>query len=224
MKSIKLSKRLHTVASLVRNGAVAADVGTDHAYIPIYLVQEGISPLAIATDINEGPIFRAMQNISLCDLQKKIICYVAPGLYGIEKHSPDDVLICGMGGELIAQILCESDYVKNSRVNLILQPMTSIAELREFLSHGFDIYDEKIVFEDGKFYQIICAKYSGNSHDFSNAELELGKINIERREAIFLELLDFTIAKKKRILQGLLAGNCNTEKIEREIREMEALK
>ena len=224
MNSTRLSKRLHTVASFVRNGAVVADIGTDHAYLPIHLVQVGISPLAVATDINEGPILRAKHNISISNLQDKIVCYVAPGLCGIEEHSPNDIMICGMGGELIAQILSESDYVKNREINLILQPMTSILELREYLSCGFDIYDEKIVHEDGKFYQIICAKYSGNSHEYSNAELELGKINIERREDTFLKLLGFTIEKKKKILQGLLAGNCDTEKIEEEIREMESLK
>ena len=205
-------------------GQKCADIGTDHAYIPIYLVQNGISKRAIATDINEGPILRARQNIIENGLRDKIACYVASGLDGIEPQEPTDITICGMGGELIAKIIDASSYIRNDGVNLILQPMTSALELREYLQNGFEIYNEKVVFEDGKYYQIICARYDGKPRKYTSVELEMGKINIESGEKIFLDFLEYTILKKKKILKGLIAGNCNTEKIEAEIRELEALR
>ena len=224
MSQIKLSKRLSTVASLVRDGAIVADIGTDHAYLPIYLVQADIAKRAIASDINEGPIMRARANIEKNTLEDKIITYIANGLDGIEKHTPTDILICGMGGELIAQIIDACDYVKNGDISLILQPMTTAFELREYLKNGFSIYDEEVVFEDGKYYQIICARYDGQAHSYSDVELELGSINIKKRTDTFLRLLDYTINKKKKILDGQLCGGCDTAKTEREINELEKLK
>ncbi len=224
MKQLKISKRLCTAASFVRDGAVIADVGTDHAYIPIYLTQIGKISKAIATDINEGPILRAKENIAFFSYQDKIEAYIADGLEGIERHSPDDILICGMGGELIAEILEGCKYIKNERVNLILQPMTSILELRTYLQNGFLIYDEEVVFEDGKYYQVICAKYDGVYHNYTQLELELGKINIQKRSSTFLNLLDFTILKKRKIMQGLEKGACDTTEISKFIKELEKLR
>lgn len=224
MRQLKLSKRLGTAAQFVCDGAVVADIGTDHAYIPIYLVQSGKASRAIATDINEGPLGRANENVALYELEDKITTYIANGLDGIEAYAPDDIVICGMGGELIADIIDKCNYVRNSDKNLILQPMTTILELREYLKNGFEITDETVVYEDGKYYQIICARYDGQAHEYSKIELELGKINIKKREAVFLKMLDFCIAKKKKIRDGLLKGGCDTAEIEKEIEEMEKLR
>ena len=149
---------------------------------------------------------------------------IANGLDGIEEYSPDDILICGMGGELISEIIEKCEYVKNIDKRLILQPMTCISELRDYLRKGFEIIDEAIVYEDRKYYQIICARYDGKIREFSSAELELGKINIQRREDVFLKMLDFYIDKKKKIRNGILKGGCDSTRIETEILEMEKLK
>ena len=221
---IKLSKRLSTVASFVRNGVIVADVGTDHAYLPIYLVQSKKAKKAIATDINEGPLSRARENILQNGLENEILTYISDGLNGIESNFPDDIMICGMGGELIAEILDKSNYVKNSNVNLILQPMTSAKELREYLQNGFFICDETVVFEDGKFYQIICAKYDGQKHKFSEIELEVGKINIMNKSNDFKEFIAHTIEKKKKIFLGLKKSGRDTTGVEKEIKDLEKLK
>ncbi len=221
---IKLSKRLSTVASFVRNGVIVADVGTDHAYLPIYLVQSKKAKKAIATDINEGPLSRARENILQNGLENEILTYISDGLNGIESNFPDDIMICGMGGELIAEILDKSNYVKNSNVNLILQPMTSAKELREYLQNGFFIYDETVVFEDGKFYQIICAKYDGQKHKFSEIELEVGEINIMNKSNDFKEFIAHTIEKKKKIFLGLKKSGRDTTGVEKEIKDLEKLK
>lgn len=224
MADIKLSKRLSTAASYVRSGAFVADIGTDHAYLPIHLVLSGVAKGALASDINEGPIKTAKENIAKYGLADKINAQIANGLDGVEAYKPTDILICGMGGELIAQILDASSYVKSEGVRLILQPMTSVAELREYLSNGFSTIAENVVCEDGKIYQIICAEYDGLVHNYSSAELELGKRNIESKSTEFYVLLDSVIAKKQKKLNGLRLGGYETDELEKEIKELEGLR
>lgn len=223
MSDLKLSKRLSAAASFVRDGAVCADIGTDHAYIPISLVLDGRVDYAIASDINEGPILKAKENIEKYGLSDKISVRIADGLNGIEEYKPNSIVICGMGGELIARIINDCDYVKQQGIQLILQPMTSIAELREYLSHGFKIYDEDIVFDADKLYQIICAEYDGNEHEYTNAELEIGKINIEKRPPLYKNLVNSFIDKKKKRYNGLRLGGHPTVDVENEIKELEKL-
>ena len=217
---IKISKRLCTVADYVRNGAVVADIGTDHAYLPIYLAQANKIQRAVASDINVGPLDRARINIEKNGLNNVIDTYLTNGLNGIEKFEPTDILICGMGGELIAKIIEESSYVKNNNIRLILQPMTMVKELREYLSAGFFTIAENIVAEDGKLYQIICVEYDGKEHNLSNVELELGKKNIEGNSDEYKLLLFSTIAKKQKKIDGLRLGGQDTSQAERELEEL----
>ena len=223
MSDFKLSKRLSAAASFVRDGAVCADIGTDHAYIPISLVLENRVKYAIASDINEGPILKAKENIEKYGLSDKITVRVADGLDGIETYKPDSIVICGMGGELIARIIDNCDYVKKQGIQLVLQPMTSISELREYLSHGFKIYNEDIVLDADKLYQIICAEFDGKEYSYTKAELEIGKINIKNKPQLFKDLVDSVLEKKRKRYNGLKLGGYNTEEIKNEIKELEAL-
>ena len=223
MRDIILSKRLSTAASFVRSGAVCADIGTDHSYVPIYLVLSGIVKKAIASDVNEGPTLIAKENVKKYGLDDKIIVRIANGLDGIEEYKPTDILICGMGGELISEILNRSEYVKNNEVRLILQPMTAIKELREYLSHGYKITDETLVFDADKLYQVICAEYDGMEHPYTDIELELGKINIEKREELFSMLVKNTLKKRRKRFEGLKVGGYQTDDLEKEISELEAM-
>ena len=223
MNGLKLSKRLSAAASFVRDGAVCADIGTDHAYLPIYLVGSGIASFAVASDINEGPIASANDNIKKYGLENKISTQIADGLDGISQYKPDHILICGMGGELIARIIEDSSYVKKNGIKLILQPMTSIKELREYLAHGFSVYDEAIVWDSGKYYQIICAEYDGNDHIYTDLELEVGKINIRDKKPLFTEYINHLLKKKRRVYDGLKAGGRDLSYAEKEIKELEAL-
>ena len=220
---LKISKRLCTAASFVRNGAVVADIGTDHAYLPIYLALENRITYALASDINEGPISKARENIIKYGLESKITTAVANGLDGIEKYNPTDIVICGMGGELIAQILENSEYAKKQGVRLILQPMTSVKELREYLQKGYSTIAENVIFEDNKLYQVICVEYDGVIRHYSNAELELGVKNIENGGEEFKMLFDATIKKKEKKLNGLKIGGYDTTEAENEIIELKKL-
>ena len=221
---LKISKRLCTAASYVRNGAVVADIGTDHAYLPIYLALENRITRGVASDINEGPISKARENIHKYGLENIIDTCVSNGLDGIEKYEPTDIVICGMGGELIAQIIENSSYVKKQGVRLILQPMTTIRELREYLQSGFSTIAENIVHEDNKLYQIIYVEYDGISREYSDAELELGIKNIENDGELFEKLLCSLISKKQKKLDGMKLGGYDTTEIEKEINEFKMLK
>ena len=180
MNPPKLSPRLMSAAEFVRPMAVVADVGTDHAYLPIYLCKTGKIRSAVASDINEGPVERAKINIASHSLAKKIAVCHTDGLSGIETYSPTDVVICGMGGELIVDIISKAEWTKNRDIRLILQPMTHAEKLREYLCEsGYLIIDEALAREE-KVYQIICAEYRGERVEYSPMELVFGKQNLER--------------------------------------------
>lgn len=176
---LKLSNRLAAAAEMCGEGSVA-DIGTDHALLPIRLVLDG-HPCAAACDIREGPCERAHRNIEKFGLCDKIKVYCRPGLDGIDDFAPDNIFICGMGGEMIASILGASDYPKKSRCRLILQPQSMQDVLRRYLcSNGFSINRESVVYDAGKYYQIISAEYDGTGRELNAVEQRLGRLNLER--------------------------------------------
>ena len=174
-------RRLEVAASFGRRGARVADIGTDHASLPIYLVGNGFAPCALACDINEGPLRAAKLNISSAGLSDRISTRLTDGLSGIEDYSPEDIYILGMGGELISKIVLASELSKRSGVRLILQPMTHSHDLRRDLyANGYNIIDETLVKDRDRVYQIIAAEYDGTVRSATEVELWLGKKNIER--------------------------------------------
>ena len=202
MNSPKISKRLLIASSFAKKGEFIADVGTDHAYLPIYLYTNKIIRGAIVSDINEGPIDRASKNIREFSCENKIIPVLCDGLSKIEEYSPDSVFILGMGGELIANIISNAEWLKKNKTRLIMQAMTHSELLREYLiKNGFEITDEAIV-EDSKIYQITVAEYTGNITDANKLELRFGKINLQRREEILLRAMQ----REKEILEARLRG------------------
>lgn len=174
--------RLKAAAGYARPGKFIADVGTDHAYLPVYLLESGISSGALATDINRGPLERAAANVAGAGLGDRITLRLADGLRGAEEFCPEDIFILGMGGELIARILGDSEYIKNEKIRLVLQPMTRQAALRRFLLEGgFRIDDEVLVKDEGgRIYQIICAGYDGVRRTADEASLLCGAIILSR--------------------------------------------
>lgn len=175
-------------AELCHRADFVADVGTDHAYLPIYLCLSGRIRGAVASDINQGPVERARENIDKYSLGEKITVVRADGLYGIDAYSPDMIMILGMGGELIARIIGDAQYTRNENVRLCMQPMTHPEILREFLlSNGYSIIDEALA-EEEKIYQLIVAKYTGRTESYTDAELLLGRLNAERGGEVFERL------------------------------------
>ena len=223
MKEIKLSKRLSDAAALVRDGASFADIGTDHAYLPIFLLQNGKIDRAYASDINQGPIENANENLKKYGLCDKVTTRVANGLDGIEDFAPTDIAICGMGGELIIKILEGVPYVRQNHIRLILQPMTHIELVREYLQNGFYTVAENVVCEDGKIYQVLCLQYDGEFHSLTREELELGKMNIKSNTEEFKKLLFSTIAKYQKRIDGIKLGGGDTSELEKYIEKLRGL-
>ena len=198
----KISKRLEAAASFVRRGVRIADIGSDHAYLPIYLYNSGLISFAVASDINEGPVKCGEANVREYGARNGVEVRRADGLSGIEEYAPDDIFILGMGGELIASIIDKAQWLKDPRVRLILQPMTHPEILRKYLyGNGFSIIDEKII-KDDKIYQIICAEYSGRVESADSLELMFGKRNLAREE----ELLREALLRAKQIYSERIAG------------------
>ena len=218
-KKIKLSldSRIATAASLVRHGAVVADIGTDHGYLPITLLMDGKIPFAAASDLRPGPLNRAVANAKKYGVEDSIRFFCTDGLEGIplaELHVTD-IVICGMGGELISRILSESAYIRNSNMQLILQPMSAVEELRAYLaSSGFAVCEERIACSKDKLYQCIVARYDGAPHFYTPAQLLLGKHILLRGTAdtLFVPLLQKYIRKTQREYAGKMQGGADTEK------------
>ncbi len=188
-QSIKLSQRLSAAAALVREGAFVADVGTDHAYLPLWLLLTGRIRGGVVSDIHQGPIERAEEHIRRYGAEGKLIPVLCDGLSGLELYAPEDILILGMGGELIASIIDAAPMTKREGVRLILQPMTHPELLRRFLwENGYTITDEVLVKEE-KIYQILVAEYVGEAEEFDELSLLFGKLNLERGGALLGELL-----------------------------------
>lgn len=190
MELPNLDSRLGSVADFVRQGAYVADIGSDHAYLPLWLVLSGRAARAIASDIVEGPVARAAANVSAYGAEDKVRVIRADGLSGVKGLPITDVVIAGMGGELIADIISSAEWVFDAKYRLILQPMTHSEILRrELLARGFLIIDETLTESaDGKrIYTTLCAEYNGESTlcEWSAGELLFGKKNIERGGELF---------------------------------------
>ena len=167
---------------MVPRGARLADIGSDHAYLPIALCLENKIECALASDINEGPVAAAVANISKNGLSDRIVAVRADGLDKTRAFAPDCITVLGMGGELIVSILDKADWVRSEGITLVLQPMTHPEILAKYLAeNGFDIIDERIVRDGGRddrIYRILCAKFDGRARELTEAEALVGKINL----------------------------------------------
>lgn len=151
-----ISRRLERVASFVKDGGVVADIGTDHGYIPIYLVKEKRAVSAIAMDVRMGPLSRAKEHIAEYGLEKQISVRLSDGLEKLCPNEADTVVIAGMGGELMIRILQQGRHMWDSVKQWVLSPQSELAQVRRFLAEqGFRIEKEDMLEEDGKFYVIL---------------------------------------------------------------------
>ena len=162
MRTLKLKGRLALCARLAREGSRLADIGTDHAYLPISLCACGRIKRAIACDINPLPLESARANIAAYGLTDMIETRLCDGLSAVKADEADDIVIAGMGGELIAAILAACDWAKSPDKRFILQPMTRHEALTGWLySNGFAVERQEAAFDEGKYYTVILARYDG---------------------------------------------------------------
>ena len=224
---VKISNRLMTAAALVTQGYTLADVGTDHGYIPIYLLQQKKIPAAIAMDINEGPLERAKKHIALYGLQAYIQTRLSDGVAALKPGEVEAVLIAGMGGGLVMHILKDGEKVCQSAKELILQPQSEIEHVREFLrEEGYTILAEDMVYEDGKFYPMMKVQYQGENENAQKASEVLklsdlyGGLLLQNRHPVLKTFLE----KEKLIYTGIkenLAKQPASEKIRTRLAEVE---
>ncbi len=192
----KLSKRLFAVASLVEQGASVADVGTDHGYIPVFLVKAGIAKSAVAMDINDGPLSSCRALVEQEELSDYIDIRLSDGLERLEPDECDTIIIAGMGAELIADILSKCSYINEK--HLILQPMTHPEIARKFLyDNGFEINNDIIVYDSKHYYSVFDTYYTGEVRQHSACDYYLGNITDFSHKAYFYHLLNYLKNKSK---------------------------
>lgn len=178
------NKRLLAAAELLGQTNSVADVGTDHAFLPIHLIKEGIAQRVIACDIAEGPLAVAKANITKYGLLDKIELRLANGLLGLKPNEVEAITVLGMGGETIADILTDSPWVKNPDVTLILQPMSCDDRLRDYLyNEGFEIITEVGVESQNRFYTVMKVRFGGNLPKAGREYKYIGKLLENPNEA-----------------------------------------
>ncbi|MDR0671362.1 MAG: class I SAM-dependent methyltransferase [Oscillospiraceae bacterium] len=157
---IRLPDRLRVLAGFIPPGARVADIGTDHARLPVWLVQSGRAARVVATDIREKPLVRARRLVERCGLEAAIRLVQADGLQGLFGERPDTVVIAGMGADTIAEILRAAPSLPGAI--FLMQPMTHAERLRLFLArHGYELYGERLAAEGGRLYNILAARPGG---------------------------------------------------------------
>ncbi|MCU6775637.1 tRNA (adenine(22)-N(1))-methyltransferase [uncultured Blautia sp.] len=172
---MQLSLRLSAIADMVTTGNRLVDVGCDHGYLPVYLIQQKKIPSAIAMDVRKGPLSRAKEHIRQYGLEEYIQARLSDGLENLKAGEGDTLVIAGMGGPLMERILTDGQSVRDSFSEMILQPQSDIPHFRRFIqSQGFQIVEEKMVEEEGKFYPMMrvvrtCPEGDGNENLVSEA-------------------------------------------------------
>ncbi len=217
---MRLSKRMLAIADFVTAGSRLCDVGTDHGYVPIYLVESGRIPGAIAMDVNPGPLRRAGAHVGAHHLRDQIELRLSDGLEKLRPGEADTVMITGIGGALMQKIIEDGSEVLSGVGELILQPQSEIAAFRHFLhAHAYKITREQMLIDDGKYYVIMRAVH-GDERYASETEYIYGGLLLSARDEILRQKIDKEIAADQRILARLAqAGTENALRRQRLIQK-----
>jgi tRNA (adenine22-N1)-methyltransferase len=203
-KSMKLKGRLKLIASKVKQCDIVADIGTDHAYIPIYLIKNCICRKAVASDIRVGPIRIAQRNIIESRLENLIETRIGNGLDPIKEGEADTIIIAGMGGMLIQEILEKGKVKAKKAGRLILQPMNAIEVLRKWLyDSGFDILDEELTSEGEKIYDVLVVRWTGAQRKLRKINYHIGERLMEKRDPLLKKYLIKRIGQLDKAICGL---------------------
>ncbi|MBZ9624633.1 class I SAM-dependent methyltransferase [Clostridium sp. FP2] len=199
-----LSIRLKAIVNMIEKCDSVIDVGTDHGYVPIYLVKNGVIKSAIASDINKGPVEKARNNITLNNLSAQISCRLGSGLSTVNNGEAQIAIIAGMGGNLIRDILeADLDLVKQFKY-MILQPVQNAEVLREYLYiTGYNIIDEEICNDDGKFYEIIKVKYDTKPIILDSIYYEISKILLDKKDPVMQSFIEYKMQKYSKVYDSL---------------------
>lgn len=207
MKQLELTPRLHKIAELIPRGAKVADIGTDHAYLPVWLLLQDRITGALAADINKGPLDRARKTAAEYSCTENISFLLCDGLSAVPSDAADTIVIAGMGGETIVSILQAAKWLCGGKHELILQPMSTQEVLRGWLwRNGFDIMREELVCEGDKLYNILCVK-SGGAKPMTPAEEWVGRQQPPSDQPLRGLYLERTLFKLGRAIAGVEQGS-----------------
>jgi tRNA (adenine22-N1)-methyltransferase len=201
---IKLTPRLKAVASLVRQGRRLADIGTDHAYLPAYLVLKGVVPSAIASDLREGPLDNARATVRENGIENQIELRISDGFDCLYYSEADDYVLAGMGGILMSELLSRAEWLKNPDLHLILQPQSHAEYVRRFLSeNGFEIQNEICVNEGERLYIAFDAYFTGRAEKRDYYYYYFGTLpdNEDENSKEYVQRLTARLEKEKQALK-----------------------
>ncbi len=207
-----LKGRLKLLADKVQKCDIAADIGTDHAYIPIYLIQQGVCKKAIASDVKIGPVKVADKNINLYNLKNQIETRLGSGLDTIAENEADTIIIAGMGGTLLTELLKTNEQKASKASSLILQPMNDLHVVRKWLfDHKFDIYDEELAAEGEKIYCVISAKFDGIDKRYEEFQLHIGEKLVNKNDPLLVDYCKMKVRQVDRVLGQLVDMEDNSQ-------------
>ncbi len=234
---VVLSKRLQALADMVTVGNRVADVGCDHGFVSIYLVQKGISPYVYAMDVREGPLQRAKEHITSYQMSAYIETRLSDGVSALMPGEAESLVCAGMGGKLMQKILTEGKEKVSVMKELILQPQSEIFAFRVFLrQEGYKIVEEKMIFEDGKYYPMMrvvpeeaqmcdsavleetaCRTDAGTVDALEDGTRQqrlwdkFGKLLLEKKDPVLISFLCFDLELHREILKKLKSQNGGDE-------------
>lgn len=203
-----MTPRLEMIFELVPKSKVVCDIGTDHGYMAIKLIESKKAEKVIAADIKKGPLEAAKKNLEKSGKLLAADIRISNGFHNIGMNEAETAVIAGMGGETISEILKCDKGVKN----FVLQPQTAHMELRKFLcENGFLIKDESLCKEGNKMYAAILA-IRGHGEEFSRAELEIGPVLIRKKHYLLADYIDYRLNEVYTALEGLQKANFSENK------------
>ena len=213
---MELSYRLNKIAEKVTINGIIADIGTDHAYIPIFLYKNNKIKSAIACDISKGSLQKAVDNINKYNLQNNIQTRLGNGLEKITlEDNVDTIIIAGMGGMLMIDILEKGKIIVNSVKELILQPQKDIDKVREYLhKNKFKIIDDEMLKDDGKYYTIIKAIKGNEDKLYKTEEYIFGRFEIDSKCKILKEYIEDQLYKMEIVLKNIKETNVQSRILE----------
>lgn len=211
-KMVELSRRMQAVADMVSEENRVCDVGCDHGYVSIYLVQSGRAPSALAMDVNEGPLLRAKDHVRRYGVEPYITLRLSDGLSAYRIGEADSLICAGMGGRLLLKILSKEPEKTADFKELILQPQSEIALFRRTLrENGYVLLEEDMIYEEGKFYPLMKVKKAGQDVVKSEAksreqqEMEdlLGPLLLKTKNPVLFQFIERELSVKREILYTL---------------------
>ncbi len=222
---LNLSERMLMAARMVRRGNAVADIGTDHAYLPAYLVLNGISPKALACDVRKGPLDNARKTVDHYGIANEITLRLSDGFDEIEPFEADDFIMCGMGGTLMEELVSRAYWLKDASKRIIVQPQSHAEDIRRFfVQNGFEILFEDACIDGGKLYCAIAAEYTGKIIEKSVSYIYTGELPKSRKpEAkLYLEniLSRLKIKHEAERLHGSAENAGYLEKVASEMEEI----